>query len=170
MKLLLVIVFSLVLQVGYCQKGAIQAVISKSDSLTYGTVVFVELRSEQRVIFADYMPFDRPFRFDTLSATIYRLSARAIGNRTITLDSLVVSPDKTLEVTMAYSGPCSYTYLAGSKPNCLGGHRDNIVRVAYGFPTAAMLKRAKQGKIYLGGCERTGCDPTFYCKAHKRFL
>jgi len=29
------------------------------------------------------------------------------------------------------------------------------------------MKRAKKGKIWLGGCVITECDPKWYCKIHK---
>ena len=67
-------------------------------------------------------------------------------------------------------GFCTYAYKRGTIPPCLGGHTDQIVPIAYGLADARTLEKAKKGRLYLGGCRITGCDPGYYCLLHKREL
>ena len=170
MKLFLAIFFLLFVRFGFSQNGAIRAIITRSDSLSYDKLVFVILSSADREVFSGYQPFDQPVLFDALTPKIYKLSIKVIGQRSVSIDSLAVDAGKTLELNLLYPGPCPYMLAAGSKPSCIGGHSDNIVPVVYGFPGPSATRKAKNGKIYLAGCESTGCDPKFYCRMHKRLL
>jgi len=49
----------------------------------------------------------------------------------------------------------------GECPRCKS---ENNIPILYGYPTAKALKEAKQGKIFLGGCEVTENDPTRFCR------
>jgi len=53
-----------------------------------------------------------------------------------------------------------------SKKVCPQGHSDYIISIIYGYPTNRNLKKAKKGKIKLGGCVVTDCDPKWHCTKH----
>ncbi|HEX8326674.1 MAG TPA: hypothetical protein VF629_03975 [Hymenobacter sp.] len=66
--------------------------------------------------------------------------------------------------------PCPYRYPAASRPACVGGHTDRLIPILYGLPSPQMMEQSRQGKVRLGGCEITGCDPRYYCPIHKKDL
>jgi hypothetical protein len=49
---------------------------------------------------------------------------------------------------------------------CPKNHSDRLIPIVYGFPSEKMMKASKKGKIILGGCVVTGCDPKWHCKKH----
>ncbi|WP_321282504.1 carboxypeptidase-like regulatory domain-containing protein [Marinifilum fragile] len=53
-----------------------------------------------------------------------------------------------------------------SKKICPKGHKDHIIPILYGYPTNRLLRKAKKGKIKLGSCIVTDCDPQWYCTKH----
>lgn len=64
----------------------------------------------------------------------------------------------------------SLCYATHELPACVGSHTDHFIPIVYGFPTQRTLHRVKQGKLYLGGCEVSGCDPHYYCPIHRKEL
>mgnify|MGYP006992455168 CR=1 FL=1 len=34
-------------------------------------------------------------------------------------------------------------------------------------PTLKTMRKAKNGRVHLGGCVKTNCDPHYYCKIHQ---
>ncbi len=67
-------------------------------------------------------------------------------------------------------GFCPYAPAHGRTPACLNSHTDHVIPIFYGLPSAKVMAKAKAGKLYLGGCQLTGCDPYYYCLTHKREL
>lgn len=96
----------------------------------------------------------------------YSIDIGAIGYRTETLPNILVTSD-TLLPSIFFPGPCKYVYVKNAQVTCVQGHADHIVPIVYGLPSKKMLKEAKAEKLYLGGCETTGCDPKYYCLVHK---
>jgi hypothetical protein len=100
---------------------------------------------------------------------VYTVTIESVGYRTETLPNVVISAD-TLLPTISFPGPCQYVYPKEKQITCIGGHTDHIVPIVYGFPGKRLLKKAKQEKVYLAGCQTTGCDPQYYCLTHKKEL
>lgn len=46
-------------------------------------------------------------------------------------------------------------------PNC---GSENVIEIAYGFPTDEALREAKAGNIKLGGCIISEDKPEYFCK------
>ena len=84
-------------------------------------------------------------------------------------NNVIISPGDTA-ITLFYSTPCRFHHPQKWVPTCPLGHRDHLIPVVYGFPSAAMMKKAKAGKISLGGCVHSGCEPTYYCVLHDKEL
>lgn len=58
---------------------------------------------------------------------------------------------------------CEYDILGGGVcPICK--QTDEAIPIAYGEPTSKSLKKAMKGKIMLGGCIISPCNPHWYCK------
>ena len=58
---------------------------------------------------------------------------------------------------------CEYDLIgSGDCPVC--GRSDEAIPIVYGEPAGRTLRKAKKGKVYLGGCAVTQCDPHWYCK------
>jgi hypothetical protein len=99
----------------------------------------------------------------------YSIEVKLLGYRprTIQLTGSVANP-APLRILMP--GFCPYAYKRGTVPPCVGGHTDQVVPIVYGLPDAKTMEKAKGGKLHLGGCNLTGCDPKYYCLEHKREL
>lgn len=106
------------------------------------------------------------FRIEKVAVGIYSIQIESIGYRTETVENVAVTENSS-KLIIAFPGPCKFIYTKGIKPNCIGGHTDNIIPIAYGLPGNVLMKKAKQGKVYLGGCMVSGCDPKYYCTIHK---
>lgn len=52
----------------------------------------------------------------------------------------------------------------------VGNHSNRIVPVTYGLPGDKLRRKAEKGKVKLGGCLISGCDPQWYCKKHNRMF
>ncbi len=50
----------------------------------------------------------------------------------------------------------------------VGNHSKHIVPVLYGLPGEKLRRKADKGKVKLGGCLISGCDPQWYCKIHDK--
>jgi hypothetical protein len=170
MKQYQLIMFLLFSPVAFSQKGAIQVVVKQNESLLNEPRFSYSVLLGKDTVRSCFQFFSHPFVLDALQPDTYKLSIKAIGSRSVTFDSLAVSAGKTVQVNLLYPGPCPYKEHSGIKPSCFDGHKDKIIPVVYGLPKSSTLKKAKKGKVYLGGCEITGCEPAYYCKIHKRLL
>jgi hypothetical protein len=50
---------------------------------------------------------------------------------------------------------------------CPENHTNKLIPIVYGLPGEKLIRKAKKGKVMLGGCIVTDCDPKWYCKVHK---
>ena len=106
------------------------------------------------------------FTLSNISPGTFDLHVLQIGMRTLKLSQIQLPVDTVLII--AYPPPCIYKT---EKPNrCVDGHTDKIIPIIYGLPSKQTLGKARKGKIYLGGCIVSNCDPNFYCTIHKREL
>ena len=115
------------------------------------------------------MPDDNgKFEAGNIETGTYELIIRQIWSRDNVNVGVMVKNDSTTEVNLVYPPPCLFT--RDTHPKCKGGHTDNIVPIVYGLPTRETRKKSKRGKLYLGGCIITECDPHYYCLTHKMEL
>ena len=97
----------------------------------------------------------------------YSIVIKQIGSRNMILENIVLD-DEDLVIDINYPEKCKYKK---DKPlKCVNGHTDKIIPILYGFPSKRLMTKAKKGKIHLGGCVISECDPYFYCKQHNREL
>lgn len=137
-------------------KSRVSGVIAAQVSLFKDSVFILSTLTDARGFFS----------FHYMSPGTFYLHVSLIGKPTYIYPKMQLLGDTVF--VNNYPPPCTFN---SKQPNsCVGGHKDNIIPIVYGLPSQKMLKRAKRGKIYLGGCIYTSCDPYFYCRVHKREL
>ena len=90
----------------------------------------------------------------------YELKFTTIGFRDKIINAIEIKEEQRTE-NFVFPDPC-----LTSKKVCPQGHSDYIIPIIYGYPTNRNLKKAKKGKIKLGGCVVTDCDPKWHCTKH----
>ncbi|NMC58438.1 MAG: carboxypeptidase regulatory-like domain-containing protein [Candidatus Methanofastidiosa archaeon] len=91
---------------------------------------------------------------------IYDLKFTMLGFRDKIIKDFVINEGLIIE-NFVFPDPCK-----PSEKICPQGHSDSIIPIIYGYPTKKQLKKAKKGKIKLGGCVITNCDPKWHCTKH----
>jgi hypothetical protein len=167
MKFVSIISLLFFLNTAFGQYGSIQVVVTSSDSNFAKYPALVELTLDSQKIKSGNIQLNQPFRFEKLVPGMYKLSVTQIGRRTDIYDSLFILDGQTNQLNATYPRPCQFIYPDGFKPRCPYGHTDNIIPIVYGMPGKNLMEKAKKGKIHLGGCIITDCDPRFYCSLHK---
>ena len=107
------------------------------------------------------------FKIENIKPGLYKIKIKVIGYREGIRDSIKVLANLTTGLNLNYPFPCKFNYVDGEKPKCPKGHTDEIIPTVYGLPSTKTMKSLKKGKVFLGGCMVTDCDPKFYCKRHK---
>ena len=168
MKLFLFIFGLCVSQVLVAQTGSIKLKLEYTDSSIIDQPVFVQLFKGSKSVYYGY--YHAGFSIDSLSSASYRLSFNRLGESPYIVDTILVRDGESIVIQSVYPFPCQYQYKKGAKPVCLNGHKNRIIPIVYGFPNKGLMKKAKQNKVRLGGCEVTGCDPKYYCTIHETEL
>ncbi len=106
------------------------------------------------------------FIIDNIPAGIYDLKISFIGFQDTTLTSIKVSNDTIIDLYIDYPPHCKYKQDDKTCPICK--KKDKVIPIVYGLPGKRLLKKAEKGKVKLGGCIITGCDPKWYCKRDKK--
>jgi hypothetical protein len=167
MKLLFLVLLVFLFNTALCQYGNFQLFIAGADSNIMKDPVFIELTLDTQKISSGYIPFNRLFDIERLVPGMYKLAIHQIGRRPDYYDSLIILDGQTKKLTATYPGPCQFIYSKGYKPKCPFGHSDNIIPIVYGMPGKKLMEKSQHGKIYLGGCLISDCDPRYYCRLHK---
>ena len=162
---ILVILFLLSLNV-FSQKGQIIGHIKLQDTLLEYKNLTVILRDS--IIKGGAHPDTNGyFKIENIKVGSYYLEINKHLSEKNVVDSIRIVSDTTVNLNLSYPLPCKYIYVKGQRPKCLEGHTDHIIPIRYGFPNEKTMAKAKKGKIYLGGCIVSDCDPRFYCTIHK---
>jgi hypothetical protein len=85
-------------------------------------------------------------------------------------DSLLVpvkvNSDTIINLSIDFPPPCFYKKENTICPIC--HKKDKVVPIVYGLPRKKIMKKAKKGKLKLGGCMASDCDPYWYCKRDEK--
>ena len=151
------------------QFGTIEGKVDFVDEIVSKQGVEVLLNIRDSIVYRTYANEQGYFQFDSIPTGTYSLSIKQIGYRIVTVDEIRVNEGSLVNVTVQFPHPlpCPYNYAKDSKPMCVKGHTDNIIPIVYGLPGKRLMKKARKGKIHLGGCNVSNCDPMFYCATHK---
>ncbi len=86
-------------------------------------------------------------------------------------DSVLTIPildSSVVELYIKFPPYCKFNRMFKICPIC--EKADKVVPVVYGYPSKKGLRQSKRGKIALGGCIMTDCDPHWYCKRDNKFF
>jgi len=106
------------------------------------------------------------FRIDSIPIGTYDLRITYLGYQDFTLTSIKVTKDTIIDLNINYPPPCKYDKKNKYCPVCK--KKDKVIPIVYGLPSQGLLKESKKGKVRLGGCMISGCDPSWYCKRDKK--
>jgi hypothetical protein len=164
-KLFIIILLSNFLP-AFGQTGSISGKLQNGIDDSNSWFISVDLLNEtdDSKIAATLSDTNGVFNFKNVKPGIYKLIFSFVGHEKYELPHICVTTDSTTSLEVSY--PCPYGNTK-SKKVCPYGHKDQIIPIGYGLPTTKGLRRAEKGKIYLGGCTISECDPQWYCKKHK---
>lgn len=157
------IILAIIAGQSFGQTGTLEGkVINKVDSSAiHGAIILIS--GTQLGAVSDSDGF---FRIEGIPPGTYDLTLRYIGLGSDTVRSLnVISGSNTVLDLGLPPGDCS-----DKKPKrCpVDNKTDDIIPIVYGLPGNKLLRKADRGKVWLAGCELTGCDPTWYCRRHQK--
>ena len=92
----------------------------------------------------------------------YNLKIRTLTYPEKTIEAINIQGDTIIELNILFPPECKYNHKNMTCPVC--NKKDEVVPVVYGMPTEKTMREADQGKVKLGGCVISGCDPKWYCK------
>jgi hypothetical protein len=104
------------------------------------------------------------FILENVPAGVHHLRVSISGYR----DSILTVPvldGSEIELYIEFPPYCKYN--RKDKTCQLCGKGDKVIPVVYGYPSKKGLRLSKRGKIALGGCIVSDCDPQWYCKRDK---
>ena len=105
----------------------------------------------------------------TIPAATYTAEITRANFPTEVIQNVIVNVGDTV-ITLYTLTVCPFYHQIKWVPTCPQGHSDHLISIVYGLPGAAMMKKAKAGKIRLGGCMYSDCEPTYYCPIHDKNL
>jgi hypothetical protein len=152
-----------------CQQGQLTGHVTTGDRAEGFAGVTLTLHQAGHLVTGTVTDTNGAFAFANLPLGTYEVVLEMTGYRRESHADIPVTAPPT-SVTIPFPGPCRYRYSSQQLPACIGGHTDHFIPIVYGFPNQRTLHRAKQGKLYLGGCEVSGCDPQYYCPLHRKEL
>jgi len=160
-NILHLLAFMLVLNVSAQNSSIVGRVFFKLDSSNLPGATVIVSGSEigtQTDIDGNYQLLDlKPGRYD--------LIVQYLGYGKDTIKNIVLEKNSDLRIDLGLpSGPC---HEKTDSKNCpIDGVSKNVIPIVYGLPGKRLMRKMKNGKVKLGGCEVTGCEPNWYCAEH----
>lgn len=159
-KFLLISIFFFPLLNGFCQKyGTIEGEIY--DSIENEAIAYVNLF----LVKADLGTFsdkEGKFIFNNVPAGDDILKCSLVGYGTPRRLNIKIFEDSAVYIKINLA-QCEYQ--TSGQRNCpICDKLDETIPILYGEPAKKSIRKAEKGKIWLGGCIITHCDPHWYCK------
>jgi len=105
------------------------------------------------------------FKIEKLELGEYEIEFSLIGYGRPKVREVKIYQDSTIFIQINLA-QCEYDYFG--QPSCpICNKTDETIPIVYGEPAKRTLIKAKKGKIWLGGCTISNCDPHWYCKRDK---
>lgn len=146
------------------QKGIINGIIINGIDRTPSQYITIMLMQGEKELGGTISDEQGKFEFKDVSEGNYELNFSFIGYPQHLITNVDIKSDSTIILKVAY--PCPQGN-SKSEKICPYGHKNDIVPILFGLPSLRMMRKEKRGKVYLGGCIVTECDPSWYCKIHK---
>jgi hypothetical protein len=145
---------------GYSQTANFTGHVIEKKTETGFPGVTVELNQEGKVVYETQTDFDGNYTIKNVKLGAYEFKLKLIGYQDFVIKDFYISQNRALE--FIFPNPCKE-----SVKICPKNHTDKLIPIVYGMPGEKLIKKAKKGKVMLGGCIVTDCDPKWYCKVHK---
>ena len=101
---------------------------------------------------------------------LYKVYISGPGNPMKLKDSIIVTNEKRLVLSIKQGGTCLYDHPKDYVPICPFNHTDYIIPIIYGLIAErgnTYIKNQLEEKFRYAGCVTSDCDPKYYCKKHK---
>ncbi len=99
------------------------------------------------------------FDFNQIPVGLYDLTIRYGNNQDTTITNIYVGKISEQSLLIDYRIWCRFDLSQHNDKCPICRNNDKVKPITYGDPTHKTLKKAIKGKIELGGCISTGCDP-----------
>jgi hypothetical protein len=151
---------------GFSQNGMLKGIVRHGISSELSPFVNIMLvrTADGKTIQATNSDTVGKFEFRNIPEGVYNLNFSFVSYNSFMFEHVTIKKDTAIYLSIQF--PCP-NGTKSAKKKCPFGHRDNIIPISYGLHSEKSLKKAEQGKIELGGCMVTECDPKWYCKTHK---
>ena len=122
----------------------------------------IEVLNQDSTVALTHTDMNGDYLINNLKPGLYTLRIRFIGFRERIIKNVSIASNEIRQFDFTHPGPC----IESVKICPSGNHTDNLIPIAYGLPGKRLMKKYKKGKVRLGGCIVTDCDPMWYCKEH----
>ena len=154
------LIFLLMFSSLYSQTGTFKGhVLDRNDHIDFPGVS-VEILQGNKTIAKTQTDYYGNFSFNNLNFGAYQLKLAYVVYLPLIQDLNFTTTDTIFE--FSYPEPCPE-----SSNVCPINSSDKLIPIVYGLPSKKTFKESKRGKVKLGGCVVTMCDPKWYCKKHK---
>jgi hypothetical protein len=155
MKIILLIFLLLPITPALSQEVSIKGnIIFFEDHLSMPGVQ-ITLLQDNKVIKEVESDMNGNYSFENIETGLYNMHFKYV---TMSKDISNINVSHNLSIDIVF--PCTPT----NKKVCPLNHKNNIIPIAYGMPSAKMMKKAEKQKIKLGGCSLS-CEK-WHCKIH----
>ena len=156
---------TLLLASNFClaQVGALKGYVVNIDDSTYVSGISVALLDSSGTAASTYTDEKGYFEIFGIKFGFYDLKLAVVAYPVKLVKRIEIAPNVVSERRINFPDPCS----PAKDKICPRGHSNMIIPIIYGMPDNTLIRRAKNGKVFLGGCLVSYCDPKWHCKLHK---
>lgn len=160
MKSLLTILLILVFKVsGYTQNGELRGTVYDTMENEYVYDAEILLLNTSLGAYSDEQG---KFLIRDIRDGIYDIRINYFDYMETVLQGIYVKGDTITQLEISLPGPCEFDKGVVACPIC--EKSDMVIPIIYGLPGSKLIRQADRGKVRLGGCILTACDPNSYCK------
>lgn len=152
------LIFLLMFSTIYSQTGTFKGHVFDRSNLTDFPAVNVKISQENKIIAQTETDFYGHFSVNELNFGTYQIKLEVLGYLPVIQNLNFTGNDSVVE--FAFPEPCP------ESSTCPIDSSDKLIPIVYGFPGKKILKESKKGKVRLGGCVISICNPKWYCKKH----
>ncbi len=162
MKQLLTFILSITSILSFGQVGGIKGhITSRDDGMGFSGLELKILKGDSLVT-GTVTNQTGDFEINQVKPGIYSLKLQFLGFRERTIEGIKIYENRIEVLNLIHPDSC-----VQSRRFCPKGHSNDLIPIVYGLPGKKLVKQSENGKVKLGGCIVTDCDPKWYCKNHQ---
>jgi Carboxypeptidase regulatory-like domain len=162
MKLIVSITFVLSCLMSKAQTGMLEGrILTKIGSAIIEDAVVLVLKDD-KVINSSKTNENGEFKIIKVPQGKYKVIIRFYDREALLSEQIEIASNKTTKLNGTFPNQCETI-----EKRCPRGHVDLLISIHYGLPSSELMTDANMGKVRLGGCIVTHCDPKWYCKKHR---